>query len=87
MAVPEGAKIALVKIDEKWSNFTIKQEYKQVWIYGFDGKTRSMWNNELEKVLLTGFDHYDDEMYAEEITGEAYDDEGQKYLLIKRVDF
>lgn len=82
MAIPTNAKYAVILVENEWSDFEIKQNGKDILLFGFNGKT-DWFSGEKEIQFLKSIEQSKDGRFNE-ILDDGYDEDGKRYLLINR---
>lgn len=85
MAITESSNYVIIPIQEHWGHFSIKYEGKVIMIYGYDGTVKTIFSDDYEEVFLTCIEQHWSDLAQWEILGEATDDKGKRYLLLKRM--
>lgn len=90
MAVAQGTQYVVVEIQENWYNFHLAPDGKYVTLMGYDKNDQSISPFtgqpyfEIRVLVPVAYEHHRSDYAFNEIIGEAYDDNGKKYLIIHR---
>lgn len=93
MCVAEGTKFVIVPIKDYWYDFYLEPDGKYVTLFGKDSTNpqTSPFDGGVyfdDMVLISvAFEHHRSDNMLVEILDEAWDDEGNKYLIIERTPY
>lgn len=90
MAIPEKTKYIIVAVESGWFDFHLEPDGKYVTLRGKD-KERPSYSPfdgseyfDTEVLVPVAFEHHRSDYYFPKILGEAWDDEGKKFIIIER---